>query len=115
MSASTPFLPFMPEDFGGAPPPSPAARSDADELPAARPTPPDDRSWMTGDLLLFCTTAPLDEVRLLHELHRRLLRGREQYGAWVAANESRDLEREQYEELLDAQVYGAMMRVRADR
>ena len=35
MSASTPgFLPFMPEDLG-APPPSPAARSDADELPAA--------------------------------------------------------------------------------
>ena len=40
MTSTPGFLPFMPEDFGGAPPPSPAARSDADELPAARPAPP---------------------------------------------------------------------------
>jgi hypothetical protein len=91
-----------------------AQRSDADEVLSPRPSTLD-RSQCYRALADFCRTAPIGEVQLLHELMTRLLRGREQYGAWVAANENRDLEREQYEELLDAQVYGAMMRVRADR
>lgn len=89
---------------------TPAARSDADEVLTPAP-PPAPRAALTGEILSFCRTAPIGEVQLLHELMRRLLRGRAQYGAWVAANESRDLEREQYEELLDGMVYGAMMRV----
>ena len=87
-----------------------AQRSDADELPRVKELV--ERSGLTADLNVFARTAPIGEVQLLHELMTRLLRGREQYGAWIAANENRDLEREQYEELLDAQVYGAMMRVR---
>lgn len=78
-------------------------------------TAPDARAIMARGLMDFAAEAPLDELALLVELKNRILRGRKTYGEWVAKNERRDLDREQLEELLDGQVYGAIRTVRERR
>jgi hypothetical protein len=83
--------------------------------PSEQGTTPDERALMARSLMDFAAAAPLDELALLVELKNRILRGRKTYGAWVAKNEGRDLDREQLEEHLDAQVYGAIRAVKGKR
>lgn len=110
------------ERLPGAPPIRKATHGDADER--LRPAPPrptpgqierDVRAAVVHAAVRFCHEAPVDEVRLLAELLRRIEGGRKTYGAWSASGEKRDMAEEEHQEHLDALVYSSMRRVMGRR